>query len=479
MRRLLALAAGFLLGTGCMAYNVTDGPYPIEGTTWFIEKPKPADQGDLRLKMFANRSDCQNGGDVDENDLEGCVPRVDRGVGQVMLSFQILDKKGEPAYLPLTQDQLEVAHLGANRPKETWELVPHGAQRTGQLFIIIIDGSSSIYSTGGIDKVKRALLTPAVIDSFLPTNRTVPSGVMLLRFNEDVKTLDGRDPTTKASIIEKRQQYTDLVNRSIQSNDRGFSHVYDAVTYTATKILEAKDVRNWMEINHASPVIVLLTDGFNNEEARDTCSSNVSRLQSALDTIYRARREGGAFKPTIHTVGLGVAMQPKFHVGPDVLVSESTLCKSYGEDTINGDLELRGIDNPSLAWLADAGGGETFVSNNHKGLAEVFLKAAAQKYKWYTVKYRIDNFYQRRTFDVRLRLKAYAQAESKVVIHPSAWMDAPSGVIPDGENWFVATPLRRSLVPVMSILGLLTFLSFIGPASFNARRALFRRVRRK
>lgn len=479
MKRLWLIAGLLAAAAGCVAVG-DEGPWPIEGSTWRLGEPEPSDKGEVKIDVFANRTDCRNAAEVDESEIESCIPRVDRGTGQVSLSFRLIDKKSDNVmFLPLSQSGVDLAHLGSPRPEAEWELIQHGPMRAGQLFIIIIDGSASIYTTGGIEKVRKALNNPAVVDAFLPEKEGETTGVMLLRFSEDVQTLDGKDPLTKGAIIESRDVYKKRVREHLISQDRGYSHVYDAVSFASTKLLEAPEVRNWLQINNASPTIVLLTDGFNNEHPKDTCGSNVSRLNSAMQTVMRARREGGAYKPTVYTVGLGRAMMPKFKVTKGTTITEVELCGRYADEKIDGHLEEVGIDNPSLAWLADVGGGESFIRNNHRGLSDVFLAAAAQRYQWYELRYQVDSFYHRRSFDTRLRLKSYAQAETKVWFHPSAWMDAPSGTVAENERWFTATPFRRSLFPVMTILGGLVLVSFVGPATFNARRALFRRAKRK
>ena len=56
---------------------------------------------------------------------------------------------------------------------------------------------------------------------------------------------------------------------------------------------------------------------------------------------------------------------------------------------------------------------------------------------------------------------------------------SPTGTIPFEERWFVATPFRAALGPLLMLLGALSTLRFVGPAWFNAKRALFRRAKEK
>jgi hypothetical protein len=476
VRRIAALGLAWGL-LGCQDFD--DSPWLVEGTTWRIDEPQFAEGGDVKIDIFANRVDCLQADEVDETEIEDCIPRVDRGTGQVEIAFRLVDKAtSDTLYLPLTKEQVNLAHQGSAVVGSRWELIQHGPMRAGQLFIVIIDGSASIYETGGIEKIKKALLTETVIDAFMPENSTEAAAVMLLRFSEDVRTIEGGDPRLASAIIKGRADYKRRVNEHLHSNDRGYSHLYDAVSFASGPLLESPEVRNWLQVNRAQPTIVILTDGFNNEQADDVCKDNVQRLKDTVDVLARVRAAGGSYKPTVFTVGLGDPIRAKFTLPAGGAVSEPALCNNYADQRIDGGLEAK-IDNPSLEWIADAGGGRSFIKTNHKGLAEVFTEAAAQRFKWYELRYDIDTFYHRSSFTSLIRLDSGGQAESSVSFHPSAWLDAPSGEVAEGELWHRRTAVRRSTVLVMSILGGLVFLGFVGPATFNARRALFRRARRR
>ena len=496
MRRLAAVALALAAIAGCEGYN--EGPYPIEQSTWLIGVPKEGDnaKADVVVDIYANRDDCVNAKEVDDTDL--CVPMVDRASGQVRFSFGIKGTDGNVAHLSLNQESVEFAHFDRMLKPEYWDLEPHAPIGASQLFIIIVDGSASIYKTGGITKVKRALLDKQVVDSFLPKGQTgVHNGVMLLRFSVDLETMDGKDPLKDAVIFEKQKDYIDFVDAHLENKGKaGFSHVYEAVAKASTKLVQTETVRNWLGMASAEPTIVLLTDGFNNEKGDDTCATNVPRLVDSLNTVQRAASQGGKSRLRVFTVGLGTPMSSGFVMPPGGVeaITDKVICKSdqngyYGDRIIDNSyavgqgssqgLEEVGIDNQSLTYIAFAGGGKSYVENTDKGLAKVFLAAAAQKYGWYTVRSRQDSFYQRRSFDARIRLRGGIQGESTVTFLPSPWLDAPSGTIPPGEMWFVPTPFRASLSPVTVIIGFLTALGFAGPAWFNARRALFRRARDK
>jgi len=129
--------------------------------------------------------------------------------------------------------------------------------------------------------------------------------------------------------------------------------------------------------------------------------------------------------------------------------------------------------------MADVGGGTSFVKRNHKGLAQVFQAAAAERYEWYSVRYRVDGFYHRQAYESRINLLSYAYASTTIKVHPSGWLDAPSPRRQGTETFSSPTPFRASVAFLMPILGVLVLITYLGPALFNARRAIFRRARNK
>jgi hypothetical protein len=473
---------------GCEGYGA--GPYPIENSTWLISRPETSDnsRADVNIEVFSNRTDCENADPVDEKDLDLCVPAVDRGHGQVRFSFMLTGTKGEgPQYLSLNQETVDLAHFGVPQKPATWDLIPHDPRGASQLFILVLDGSASIYTTGGIKKVKEALLDKQVMDSFLPKGQDDKhNGVLLLRFSEDLETIDGKDPYKEASVLERQKDYAAMIETKLENRGKaGFSHVYEAVTKSATKLLEAEKIRNFLASSSAEPTIVLLTDGFNNIKGADVCADNVPRLKESLDVIQREVAKGGKTRMRVFTIGLGTALNPGFKPPPggSDAITDSLLCSNdnteYPNQIINGDLELQGIDNQSLYYIAQAGNGESYVRRDAKGLAEVFIKTAAKKYEWYTIFSEQDPYFHRRSFDARVRLKGGTQGEATVHFYPSPWLDAPTGTIPEEERWFVSTPFRAALGPLLMMLGALSTLRFVGPAWFNTKRALFRRPKDK
>lgn len=475
----LSLLAALILG-GCA--NPQVDARPIEGTTYRISRsstPVTNETSRVEVKILTGRDDCEQQLQLTGDDLEACLPRVDRATGETTLSFLLKDSTmGVPLWYPLNRDQVIVSHNDRKASSRgEYELIPHGARRTGQLFILVIDGSSSMYEgePSGADQVYDALRAPRVVRTFFPEGADYRTGVVLLRFTSDVHSIDGGD----IEILTRPKAYKNQLV-ALKQRSGGFTHLYEAAAYAATDLLRQEAISSWLQVNNAEATIVLLTDGFNNEHGSDTCATNVPRLEAVLETLRGARAtpEQPHLRPTLYTVGFGRPILRDYEFDRQGDLNVRTLCRGNGDETINNGLERRGIDNASLEWLADAGGGLAFVRHNADGLADVFDAAAAERYQWYTARYRIDGFYHRQSYTVRVSLAAYAVASSTVDIYPSGWFDAPSG-IPQEDQWSRTPPVRKGLTFLMPLLGLLVLVRFLGPALFNARRAIFRRARRR
>ncbi|MCB9675083.1 MAG: VWA domain-containing protein [Alphaproteobacteria bacterium] len=468
-RVLAALTAVVALVVACQ----TDvHPAPIVGSSYRIDNDKPDPESELFLDVFTTAEECARA-KIDETDI--CRPMVDRAAGEVHLSFMFRDRDtSQPFFIPLSRDQIMVRHDRARQ--ESYELIPHNPRTSGQLYVVIIDGSSSMYDNDGerIRKVNRALLSREVADAFFP-GEDGKTGVLLMQFSNDLHQLGGGEP----KVITNKAEYRQLVKDHLLTRSGGFTHLYGAVRDGMTKLLVDKDVRQFIASRNAQPTLIVLTDGFNNEEGSDTCGSNVSRLTETLDVVKKARRAGGTAKPMMYTVGLGKRYRPgEKPEGLNQSVTPSGLCGKYLDERIDSNLEVFGIDHISLAWLAEAGGGVSFVKQNYKGLAEVFLTAAAKRYEWFELKYRTpDPIYHRQSFDVSFSLLQGYRSSTEVSIHPNPWFDGPTGKKPPGAAWTELTSLNHTLTVLMPVLGILVFLNYLGAATFNARRAVFRRAK--
>ncbi len=468
---------------GCGGGGPAEKIAPIPNTTTRIGRPEVKDGTELDLKIFTTPADCNLA--VLKEYRKQCLPHVDRASGEVRLSFQLRLSDGEPYPLPLTSDHVEVSHQGTHvsdeMPGLAFSLIPHEPQRAKQLFILVIDASASMRQEtrpgSGVTRmeaVRSALLLKDVKEAFFPG--AVKTAVVVFEFTSgDPQPLGG-----KLELLENAQSYTKLIKTQLQARS-GFTHLYDAVRYATGSLLQQEQINNWLQIQNAEPTVIVLTDGFNNVRGDDVCSDNARRLSRLLEHLRSVRQGSVASntRPTVYTVGLGRPIRPNFSLPklrkPEV--DDATLCgRRYVDRRIDGDLEEYGIDNPSLMWIADFGGGTSYVRRNKKGLGEAFKAAAAERYIWFEARYRVPPFFLRRAFETRLELKSFATASAKVNIYPSAWLDAPPGITM-ADGWSFPSPYRQTLTVVLPVLGLLTLLSYLGAAWFNTRRVLFGRTR--
>jgi hypothetical protein len=457
---------------GLLACQDGDYPAPILGSTYRIEKDVPKIGGEVTLDVFTTEAECAN---AKIDDLATCRPQVDRAAGEVRLSFDVRDPgNGQTLYQSVDKNSLSVAHNTAKQ--SDFELVPHDPQLGGQLFVLLLDKTTTMHENNNarINKVYSALMRKSVMESFLPQGAT-KSGVVLVKFNTDVPVgLDGQAPR----VITTQAEYQKMVKDHLLTPSGGYTRLYNAVRWSVEDLLKMPEIANFVATRNAEPTVVILTDGFNNETSRDTCRDNVPRLQELIDKLREIRRSPGSFKPRVFTVGLGRPYRPGNK--PDGIkakdVTETALCGKYGDYVIDRGLELEGIDHVSLDWIAEAGGGVGFMRDDSGGLAEVFKQAAAIRYRWYTIHYRVpDNFYHRQSFEARLTYGA--RAETNVTIHPSPFLDAPTGERVGADRWVTPRPLRDSLAVLLGTLSCLVLGAYLGPAAFNARRAIFRRMR--
>ena len=456
--------------TGC---QVAQYPAPIPGTAYRIGEDVPAEGSELTLDILTTAAECAN---AKVREMEACLPFADRSRGEVKLAFDLRDPiTGSTLYRSLDRDQISVTHDSALQ--DDFELVPHDPVSAGQLYVLVIDGSGSMYEKDGerIKKVYDALMNPAVIRGFLPEDNG-GTGVVLLRFAKEVTGLDGGPPRVVRTVAEYRK----MIRDNLLVPHGGFTHLYDAVRYALKDLPDAKSIERFTAVKSAESTVIVLTDGFNNEAGADTCGTNVGRLNQLLADMKEIRNGAGATaRATVYTVGLGRPYRPGDKPdGFDQTVTPSGLCDRYADQRIDSHLEDYGIDHVSLAWIAEAGAGVSFVKRDTRGLAETFEHAARPRYRWYELKYRVaDSFHHRKSFDTRIRLLNLARTESTVRIHPSPWVDGPPAQRPEGSGWGAAVSFRRSLAVLMPLLGVLVVLMYVGPATFNGRRALFRRAR--
>ncbi len=463
------------LALACLLAGCGGGGGRVAGTTTRVAPPVP-EEGEVQLAIHTTRDACL-GSRIAEEDLPLCLPFVDRASGEVRLSFQPrID--GQPFLLPITRDNLDIFHnkrtvRNGSEGVEV-EVIGHDPQRTPQLFILLIDGSGSMAERDDkgksrIDKVRQALYSRAVVSSFFPDD--VTTGVVLLTFTDGTPQPVGGE----LEVIRSGDAFRSRVKDDLGISS-GYTHLYEAVRYAVTDLLQEEVISGWLD--EAQPTIIVLTDGFNNEQPADTCQDNAPRLESLLTDI-RAARTGRDVsiraRPSIYTVGLGTPISRKLKAPEDekrIRVEPRDLCGKWGGLRIDGGLERRGIDKVSLDWIANVGGGYSYIKQDAKGLGAAFQGAASERYSWFEVRYRVGGFNLRRAFETTLQLNSFVYAGASVRFEPSGWLDAPPGIRSAGSRWTEPAPYGRSATLVMSVLGGLVGAAFLGAAWLNTRRAI-------
>jgi len=197
-----------------------------------------------------------------------------------------------------------------------------------------------------------------------------------------------------------------------------------------------------------------------------------------LDAIVRDLRSAransdGFHRPTLFTIGLGRPYRPGNKTpGVHRTINVAELCGPHAEVRIDPHLEEHGVDHVSLQWLADAGGGRSVVQDDSRDLPRVLREAASQRYRWHELWVRApDPGYHRAGFDIGLSLGA---TRTTVRLHPHPWLDGPRGRVDPASAWRQPTPLRYVFASLVPALGILLFARYLGPATFAARRLLFR-----
>ncbi len=487
---LLSVLLGMAMISGCKS-----GLQPIRGTA-IRTGPSVDVQKGVIFHLFRDRGDCLGRSEIaeTEEDLAEtwlCDPFVDRASGQVRFAFQTQqDGYGYP--MNLEREDLLLTHRLQAVPHRNMLLTGHKPRATNQLFILLIDVSGSMargdegFKGSRMDRVRSALLRNDVVDSFFPPG--AQTAVIPLLFSSG----DPRQLSQKL-ILSTPDDYRAAI-RTLNVG-AGYTHLYNAVRYATGKLLEDKSVLQQMEGPEGKqPVIIAMTDGFNNQDdmrsGKDICRDNAApdRLKGLVNDLYKRQRdENVRIRPTVYTVGIGrktlgrgTKRAPNRQEEERLLaVSEQELCGAYANQQVDGDLENYGVDHVAMEWIANAGGGQSFIKQDGRGLAEAFKSAARKKYVWYDLYYSVDPFHLRRSFEVKVGLFwQNGRDAGRMDIVPSGWLDAPPGQARK-DAWVMASPYSRTLVLLMPMVSLLVILSYLPSARFNLSRALFSRIRQK
>ena len=467
-----------LLGTACDDVRYIS----IPNTTTRITLPQPDADREYTMQILHDVRDCDALG-ISEEDMHLCLPYVDRASGEIRLAYNLQNSEDDIASLPEHGDLLDVQFQGTTVEQgmagQEVKIIPHDPwSESGTLYILIIDGSGSMAEPGGrgggsrMKVVKQALKRPDVMDAFFGGDNA-DNAVMLLQFTQG-------DPSPVGGALvahTSKRDYKAAVNELKVLN--GYTHLFDAVKYATGPLLEADAVKQALSGGRRKPNIIVLTDGFNNERADDVCSDNVERLDHLLDHLEEVQQSADLTKrPRVHSVGLGKPIRAGFELPEgSKRPTAKDLCGRRNMGTrIDGNLEKKGIDNASLHYIARAGGGTSHIKRGKEGLAKAFQDAASPSYKWFEARIRMDPFYLRRSFKVRLSLVGVANAGSTIEIFPSAWLDAPPGrKMEDG--WHTEDTYLRTFVVVVPLFAFFVALSYVGAAVHNTRRVLFGRVK--
>jgi hypothetical protein len=468
-----ALAAVVLALVGC-----GDGIQPIPGTTLRVEEPESRDY-DLALRIFTDEDDCTKYTRGAPLDL--CLPHVDRESGEVRISYAF-ELDGEQWPLPAVKEHVRVGFQGTqltdSSASDSFTITPHDPETTRQLFILLIDGSSSMSENNRMAHVRQALVRADVKSAFFPQDKL--TGAVILQFTQGQPQPVGGE----LKIIRSPAEF-DAVARQLRVRS-GYTHLYDAIEYATGPLLQQKVIKDFIQVNGAVPTVVALTDGFNNMSSQDECKDNAPKLRKLLEHLRTVRAGDGVdirTRPSVYTVGLGHPIRPRFQLPEDAAdrarVWPRHLCgNKLKARRIDGDLERHGIDNPSLEWIAAEGGGKAYVQKSKKELATAFKGAAASRFGWFELRFRKGSFYLRRAFRTRIELVSFARAEGSVVIHPNAWIDGPPGIV-GADGWTRTQPRLHMLTVLLPTLGMLLGLSFLGATGTNLRRSLARARSRK
>ena len=468
----MRLAALFLL-LGC-----GEKLEPVEGTTSRVgpAEQAPVDAHDLALHIFRDSADC--GTYARETDT--CVPWVDRAAGQVRVAFR-LELDGTPYPTALTAENVEVVHKGQQVKAEgdsQVEIIPHHPEQTPRMFVLLVDGSGSMAiddegrGQTRMDLVRSALTRRDVVEAFFPVggdNVVVP---LVFAGSGPPRPLGG------VWVVKDRADWNQLVLGNLGVSP-GYTYLYQAVAYATSTLFEVTEVRQLLTARARTPVVIALTDGFNNEGPDDICASNVRRLEGLLEHLDEVRRGSQASlerRPAVYTVGLGRAAW-RDRAPPDgTSVRTSELCRSLANVRIDGELERAGVDNIALRRISQVGGGATYIRRDARGLADAFKAAAATRYEWFEARYRVDPFHLRREFDTQLRVLTAGQPQSSIAFRPSGWFDGPPGVA-GGEGWTGPASVLAVTAFAVPVVALLLVLAYLPAAVVNASRHIRGRVR--
>lgn len=482
------IAAWMLTAALAQAPPAATPDIPLEDSAWRLSTPWSPSSSGYRLQVLADRAACSARG---RTDVEACLPWVDPVAGQLHVSVEVTDGDA-PVAFALNPERLVVGVGGTEGfmpvPREDIAVVPHDAAGYRQLYVILIDRSASMYEPRGdrppaMADVVGTLGSAAVRKTFFPEGADVRTGVLLLTFSDRVAGVAGQ-PWQDVEILEDDADFDAALDQLLYAPPAAYTNLYGAVETVVDGVLLDPDVAAFVDLTHAYPALLVLTDGFHDPRAAQTCGDNAAPLTALLDRVRRSRTAIGRPAPVVHAIGVGQPYRPEFHVpalGAERITPE-LLCGADAAQRIDGGLERRGIDNASLAMIAHAGGGRTYVGEDVRDLATFLAGSVTRLHKWFEVYVRLDaerhqEFRQRFRAPMPLLLQASGpqRVESRLTLYPHAWLDEPRPVLASGAPWSARGRVGAVWGWVVLGLGLHLLVVALVVGWRNASRAVLRR----
>lgn len=483
--------SGLLLFLWALCAAMGGEIYALEDSAWRMLEPEEMDRAGYRMHLFRSRADCMGALSAEDSEnpemVDRCVPWIDPARRRLHFAFEVRHKNRRVP-MALDRDRLEVAlgdSQGTFQLRDGVELTQHHDAGLRQLFILLIDRSSSMYDGSKhrprIEEIVRALLSPGVLDTFFPEEAGDGyTGVMLFSFKEKVTGVRGQ-PINDVVVLDSRDAYMKEVDSLLYQPKGGFTHLYGAVNTVLEDILVTHPhIRPAIELTQADPALIVITDGFNNVSGSQVCGQNAPMLTNVLRTIDRVHRRPGRTGVQLFTIGLGPPYAPDFKPPPGRpgFISERQLCGDKANRRINGSLEREGIDNPSLLYMARAGGGRHYVGEDPGKVAALIAGTGARLHQWFEVEVELDERQLKRfrqEIPVLLEVSRPRHLEARTTLVPHPWLDGPGAR--EGADGRLLPPSIRATSGVLLIgLGMTWFVFLTWTGLYHARRAILKRA---
>jgi hypothetical protein len=497
---LVAAQAWAQAPAGSEAVGAVEAPdLPIPGSAWRMSAPRSEPVAGASLHVYTSREDCF-AGQVRPEELSRCTPWVDASRREIRLGVSVLDGASNVLPVAITPSRFGINLGGAGdqivpvSPRDV-QLIGHDPVGYGQLFVLLIDRSASMYADPPGDRrpnmeyVVQALLSSSAQAAFFPEAAGARTGVLLLTFSSGVRGVGG-EPAGAVAILRDADSYAAAVDGLLDQPDPAGTHLFEAVEEVIGKTVYEPANAAFLRSTQGDPALVVLTDGFNNTPTARRCGENAAPLGATLDRLREMQGgEGARFE--VYTVGFGAPYDPGFELAarPPERPSPRDLCGGAVDAEIDGGLERRGIDNVSLAYLAWWGGGRAHVGDDPRALGRFLGGTGTPMYRWYEVRATLGEAQQgrfRARLPLMLQVRSPKRVQAQVSLFPNPWLDLPPGVVPPDDGAAEGAPpvgsepgtVWRATATLISGLGasLLAWTWVVG--GYHLRRAVLRRGRK-